>query len=327
MFNIHLFLLFSVTVTIICLYLGWKRLLPIVPKSFFLRLAAGSLANSVSQVIMMAKVEIVPLGSSDAVTQMTIITLSTLVAKLVFKETVKIEKWLCILLLLIGSCFIIAGLLQSVNHCQICLHTKNVSQSTGAQNISLRPVTSHLCQTTTVLGLVFGLSICFFQGLCAFATLYCAVTLKDHVSDTLVIQFWYSTTSLLLSSTLMFIFEHEKINIPKKMDNLMLLLLHSFSAGTGQVLYIYIVRLLSILVISIILYSEVPLRTLTQYLIVPDLQPIKGQGFDLAGCIIITLGLVLPSCKQIVCPGEREKADVDELTPLAEDNQDSQSYE
>ncbi len=271
----------------------------------------------------MAKVQIIPLGSSDAVTQMTIITLTTVVAKLVFKDTVKLERWICILLLLTGSIFIIVGLLDSVNHTGVCKNlNQNVTECTCAQNISKSTDEARLCRTTTVLGLVFGLSICLFQGFCAFFMLFCAVTLKDHVKDTLIIQFWYSVISLLFSTILMLLLEHKVLTIPSKLDGLMFLILHTLSAGTGQVLYIYIVRLLSILAISIILYSEVPQRTLAQYLIVPDLQPIKGERFDLAGCIIIAVGLLLPSCKQLICPpgGEENGADASELTPLVEDD-------
>ncbi len=315
---------------LLVIYFGWKRQYPVVPRKWHTRLALSGLSVAVIHVTMFAKIEVIPLGNADAVTHVTATILSVMATMYVLREKVPLSKRLGIMLLLIGTCFIVVGLWDSVNHSNSLAHenhengtqfiammhleTNKDHQAMKAKNTSVTQVTNanaahRAIITNTTSGLLLGFALCFIQGLFDFLEVYFASTLKEHVEDEdpLIINFWNVTASLLFSLTCMLIFEYDELAIPTNNDDAMYFTIHIITAGVAQVLYVYLVKFLSLIAMSIIIYSEIPMKTLSQYLIVPELQPITGGIFDLAGCLIITVGLVIPFIPALKCTNEGQE--------------------
>ncbi len=271
-------------------------------------LIASGLAVSVGQVVIFAKIEVIPLGNADAVTHMTITMLSTGVTVLVLKEKVTFAKWLCIALLLLGTCLIIVGLWDSVDHLNVAYNRNETGNMIDTHALLVNGAQREIA-TKSISMLLFGFALCLIHGVCDFLEVYFAATLKEHVenSDPIIINFWNVTISLLVSLTMMLVFEHNKLALPAKQDDIIYFLIHILTAGGAQVFYVYLVRFLSVMVFSLVIYSEIPMKTISQYMIVPGLQPVKGGLYDLTGCLVITVGLVVPFLPKSKCTEDDHK--------------------
>ncbi len=130
--------------------------------------------------------------------------------------------------------------------------------------------------------------------------------------------FWLLSTSALVSSVLMLVFEYHKITLPHKTEDIIYLTVHSLSAGIAYLLVYVTVLLLPLVTFSIVTTSAIPMEIVCQYVIVTHLQPIKPGYVDLLGAIVITVGLILPPlgelCTQIKCKHKGTKDEYRELT-------------
>ena len=298
---------------------------------YITRLCLGTLFVSISNVCLFAKFEMIPLSSAQGLTYMASNILFILVGKLILKDTVHWRQAFGMILCMIGSALIILGLTRSVHFVHSLenshFHRQN-STEVLSKNSSVQE--THLSQsfpkrhhhTTTMQYFLLGIGMSVLQGLTDVMYLYCSKTLNDHVDHILILHFWYLIGSILFSSLLMIGFERNRMTLPTQVDDIAFLTTYSLASAIALILNIIILTLLSFLTIGIFLNLEIPLAMLCQYLIVPQIQPIRGGVFDLCGSVLITIGLMLPSLGELwqwKCKRTHEQDDEDhaELIPLS----------
>ena len=257
-----------------------------------------------------------PLASADGMYNMVYTISTTLVGKLLLKEVINLRKGISLLLCILGCFLILYGLVSTTMQ-----HTQKGNQDfsnttnhnlSGEMEISwdirsrnktmevqsLHNLPRHI-QTKTMNGLIYGLFLCAANALCDCIGYYCSIRMKDQVDDVLIINFWYFNMSVVFSLTMALTVEWNKLTVPTKLNDIIYLTAHALTTGGGTLVWFSLISFISYLAITLLLNAEIPVKILCQYLIFPQLQPIKGSSFDFSGAIIVTIGLIIPPVAEI----------------------------
>ncbi len=131
-----------------------------------------------------------------------------------------------------------------------------------------------------------------------------------------VLSFWVSIAGLPISLALVPCFE--KITFVTDIKSIILVIGHAGAAGLCVMLFYTAVELTPAILVSLAITSEQPMRTLAQYVIIPDYQASRGGPFDIIGSMVVTIALSLPGIWY--CLDERKPCNWEgELLPLTSD--------
>ncbi len=306
-------------------------MVPVVPRACWKTLSVGSIAMAAGQVIQFARFEVIPLSSADGIHLMVYTVLATLVGRLLLQEDIKMAKGLSVVLCIIGSSLIVMGLISTVESVKQESHISsvdnenissplyiNIKNGTSGNNTGMLPLPVEYSKTqqepipvskernhrnintTDTRTLLFGFALCASNGLLDCIAMYCSTLIKKHVDDVLIINFWYIMMSTTFSFVMMFAVEYKRLTLPSQWDDIMFLMAHALSTGFGYLLWSALIVFLSFVAISLIMNFEIPVKMLCQYVIFPQLQPIKGGIYDCVGAVVITVGLLIPSVGELL---------------------------
>ncbi len=107
-----------------------------------------------------------------------------------------------------------------------------------------------------------------------------------------VLSFWISAIGLPFSIALVPIIE--KVTIVSDIGTILLVIGHAVSAGVSIILICLALERAPGVVVSLIMTADLPIRTLAQYLVIPDLQSPGGGVFDIIGSVVVLIALCLP---------------------------------
>ncbi len=167
------------------------------------------------------------------------------------------------------------------------------------------------------IGQVFGVILAVGSGLAQTSFILGekkAVSCDPPVSGP-VLSFWISVAGLPISIVLMPIFE--KLTFVSNIVPILLVIGHAVSAGLSIIFICLALERAPGMVVSLALTSDLPIRVLAQYLVIPNYQPPGGGMFDIIGAAVVTLALCLPGIWDIIDKRqEKKKMDDAEQTPL-----------
>ncbi len=245
----------------------------------------------------------------------------------VLRERVTVAKWVSIVICLIGCGLVTFGLLSSLE-----LGTQTESSSLEAmdalynsshltpsvtmvmfrnaqgvavtsQNITVpsteTPTVTHRLSSSTQ-EVIIGFAVCFLSGLIQSMTVTLTKLLKDEVDHFMILTFYFVWSGLVISVTLMLIFEFHKLTFPTDLLNISYVAGNTFLTGASAVWYFVALNYGSAIVISIAFNVEIPMRLLFQYVLASHLQPVEGSVWDICGAIVVTIGIALPAVTQLI---------------------------
>ncbi len=301
-------------------------MIPRVPLQCWKTLLIGSLALSVSQVIYFMKFEVIPLASADGMFSMVYTVATILIGRLLLGEYLNRRKGISLLLCIIGCSLIVLGLVSTVRLTDndykdfTSHHLENTTENNlGFEIVSVFQTVNNESNdaifiidskqehalrhrnisTTTIGGVLYGLALCSANAIFASIGICCSALMKDHVEDALIANFWYDGCSMILSGIMMVIIEWHSMALPTQLDDTIYIVIHALTSGGGHLLWYALISFMSYLAISLFVNAEIPAKILCQYLIFPQLQPIRGSLFDFIGAIIITIGLFIPPVAEL----------------------------
>ncbi len=126
-----------------------------------------------------------------------------------------------------------------------------------------------------------------------------------------VLSFWVSIAGLPISLALVPWFE--KITFVTDIKSIILVIGHAGAAGLCVMLFYTAVELTPAILVSLAITAEQPMRTLAQYVIIPEYQASRGGPFDIIGSVVVTIALCLPGIWYLI---DKWKTQKEELLPL-----------
>ena len=295
---------------------------------------AATMAMAISHVTEYAKFEIIPLASAQAMQWMTYTLLTAIAGRLFLNEDVKMIKCMSLTLCLLGSGFIVFGLVTTVESIQNQHEVPNYDCKDHAFNITGTNETfrinctqienrtsedQHHIRTTTISGLLYGCALCIFTAFCDAIAFYCAVIVKDKVTDVLIVDFWYLVISMIFSFIMMLTVEYDKLKLPDQSNDILYLVGYCLTAAYAHLAWFALIKFVSFLAVTLFLNGQIPAAILFQYVLFKKLQPIKSGPYGLVGSIVITVGLLIPPVGKICEYKKYEKFEQSgklESTPL-----------
>ncbi len=295
---------------------------------------------SIASAAAFAKMEIIPLASSEGTVHLIVLILSTVIGRLIFNESMNSFSCSAIVFCCTGCGLTIYGLYNNMQD----MMNQNNSESTLSHNITINimnssnltvhmdgvpryKVTHHNIYTDTNQMFIIGILVCMLEAVSEFLAFSLIKTIKDKIENELFIPFWLLLTSAVFSIGLMFIFEHHKLALPCRTEDIIYLLVHALSTGIAYILLNVTVLLVPLVTFGLVTTAVIPMEIVCQYVIVTHLQPITTGLTDLIGAILITVGLILPplgelsqlKCRNIKQLDGNEDSELNELTPLSKE--------
>ncbi len=133
-----------------------------------------------------------------------------------------------------------------------------------------------------------------------------------------VLSFWVSAAGLPISIALVPIFE--KLTFVTDIWSILLVIGHAAAAGISIILFCLALERAPGVVVSLTFTSDLPIRVLAQYLVIPDYQPPGGGLYDIIGSVVVTIALCLPGFWELLDERqEKKKTNNEELMPLQDD--------
>ena len=136
-----------------------------------------------------------------------------------------------------------------------------------------------------------------------------------------VLSFWANIAGIPISIILVPILE--KLTFVSDMKSIFLIIAHALVAGISIITYCLAIERAPPLIVSLAYTCDLPLRTLMQYLVIPDFQPPGGGIFDIFGSAVVTIALCVPGFWFLMDKRRRQKGGEggegeEELIPLKE---------
>ncbi len=107
-----------------------------------------------------------------------------------------------------------------------------------------------------------------------------------------VLSFWVSAAGLPISIALVPVFE--KLTFVWDVGSILLVIGYAAAAGVSIILFCLALERVPGVVVSLTFISDLPIRVIAQYLVIPDLQKPGGRLFDLIGSLAVTIALCMP---------------------------------
>ncbi len=137
----------------------------------------------------------------------------------------------------------------------------------------------------------YGISLSIICGISTSITYAIMKLLSDKVNDIMVLSFWVSAVGMVLSLSLMCIFESDRLTFPIEKNTMLYVLIHVAVTGIGSFTKSAAIYFGSSMIVAIVCNSEIPLKMLCQYFVFPSLQPVDSSVSDAVGAIVITVGI------------------------------------
>ncbi len=259
-----------------------------------------------------AKFEVIPLASAVAIQYMTYTVLTMIAGRLFLKEDITMTKCISLTLCLLGSGFVVFGLVTNVLESTQNQHevpnydqTYNMADTNEAFRVNCTHAENNTSEdqrhisTTTIGGLLYGCALCISTAFCEAIAFYCGVSMKDKVNDVLIVDFWYLIISMIFSFIMMLTVEYDKLKLPDQSNDIFYLVSYCLTAGYAHLAWFALTKFISFLAITLFLNGEIPTAILFQYVLFKELQPIKSGFYGLVGSIVITVGLLIPPIGEI----------------------------
>ena len=126
-----------------------------------------------------------------------------------------------------------------------------------------------------------------------------------------VLSFWVSAAGIPIS--LGFIPIIEQLKFVSNIRSILLVIGHAATAGVSIILFCLALERAPGVVVSLTFTSDLPIRTLAQYLVIPDFQPPGGGVFDIIGSVVVTIALSLAGVLDLL---DKRKTKTEELMPI-----------
>ncbi len=149
-----------------------------------------------------------------------------------------------------------------------------------------------------------------------------AVTLETPVPGP-VLAFWISVAGLPISIALVPILE--EITFVSDIGTILLVIGHAATAGISVILFCLALEIVPAVIVSLILTSDLPIRVLAQYVVIPDYQPPGGGLWDILGSVVVTIALCLAGIWDLMDRRkEKQQTNDEELIPLKKNSDEEQ---
>ncbi len=268
---------------------------------------------NLSPFAMYTSVEHIPVGSSAGLKRTVVMIISPCLAIFILRETVSGLKRVPIIVCAVGTVFMCHGLVSQVSvqsnidgtnmdkYVSHPIHSNKTSSrndtvdtfNTSIDSTSVATIDSS--HTNYMSSFLYGISLCIIGGMSSSIHNVLTKSLVDKVKDIMILSFFVSVIGVVLSITLMCIFEMEDINFPINNNKIIYLFVHAVLSGAESFTKSAAIYYGSSLIVAIVWNAEIPLKMICQHLLFSNLQPIKSSVSDIIGASVITLGISI-SC-------------------------------
>ncbi len=195
-------------------------------------------------------------------------------------------------------------------------HSQNIHENNSLLNESsstTNKVNGHGILITQAFGVTLALGSGLAQAILILGEKK-AVVLEPPVPGP-VLAFWISVAGLPISIALVPVLE--EIIFVSDIGAILLVIGHAATAGFSIILLCLALEIVPAVVVSLIMTSDLPIRVLAQYLVIPDFQPPGGGLYDILGSVVVTLALCLAGIWDLMDMWkEKQKPNNNELIPL-----------
>ncbi len=280
----------------------------------WLKLSLFCTLASIASLTLYVAVEHIPVGSASALRHSSWMITVPIASPFILKEKIGISKWVAIILCAFGSTVSFIGYFK--------IDTPNIDgkwnfPASLQQHEEIQNITSGVEDKQVDTGrLIFGLSMAILDGVFSMGLVIVTKKMQGDVENILVLPVWYNISGIVGSLIAMTVLERHHLAFPTDAKNIAYIFLHSSSNVVTTFSKFLAFSYGSSVVSSITLNAELPMSTLCQYILFPNLQPLGGSMYDLVGTIMITVGITLTPLFNLITYCKCKKAQDNECKSL-----------